>query len=168
VTSNSLDITSEYHKTYNFEGGEKFRDIIKFVIEHFLSTIPITTFNRMGLRYIDECPIPKKDNQTFNDYYNSAFPIERFNIADAVEMVFKTVVKRDASYLRYVESLRKEQGENDYKLIMDFDGFHENVAAATYLDTLDNLHTLISDEFEKSIKQPLLDHMNQPKEDIQK
>lgn len=36
IVSDSMDITSEFHKTYDLDGGEKFRDIIKFVLDAFL------------------------------------------------------------------------------------------------------------------------------------
>ena len=119
VLSDSLNISSQYHKTYNLEGGDKFRDIIKFVLDHFLEIVSIPIINRIGFRYIDECPIPSKDNSTFNSYYKSVFPIERFNLADVNEMDFKTVIKKGKYYLRYIESLQKVGSE--YKLILDFD-----------------------------------------------
>ncbi|MDD5616069.1 MAG: TIGR04255 family protein [Candidatus Methanoperedens sp.] len=101
VMGNSLDITSGYHKTYNLEGGDKFRDIIKLVLDCFLEVTKIPIINRIGLRYIDECPIPSKDNSTFKSYYNSIFPLDRFDLADAQEMAFRTVIKRDKYNLIY-------------------------------------------------------------------
>jgi uncharacterized protein (TIGR04255 family) len=157
VLPNSLDISSQYHKTYNLGRGDKFRDIIKFVVEAFLSVAPVPIFTRIGLRYIDECPIPSKDTDTLRSYYNSAFPLDRFDIADALEMDFKTVVKRADMSIRYVESLQKSG--DAYRLIMDFDGFRENIEPSHYLSVTDDIHTLISDEFERSIKQPVYDYM---------
>jgi len=162
VLSDSLDISSQYHKTYNLEGGDKFRDIIKFVLDHFLEIVSIPIINRIGLRYIDECPIPSKDNSTFNSYYKSVFPIKRFNLADVDEMDFKTVIKKGEYYLRYVESLQKVRDE--YKLILDFDGFANNIDSKDYLVTTDNLHEMIIEEFEKTIKKPVYKYMEQKKE----
>ena len=162
VLSDSLNISSQYHKTYNLEGGDKFRDIIKFVLDHFLEIVSIPIINRIGFRYIDECPIPSKDNSTFNSYYKSVFPIERFNLADVNEMDFKTVIKKGKYYLRYIESLQKVGSE--YKLILDFDGFAKNINSKDYLITTDNLHTMIIEEFEKTIKKPVYQYMEQKKE----
>ncbi len=162
VMNNSLDINSEYHKTYNFEGGDKFRDTIMFVLERFFEIMPIPVINRIGLRYIDECPIPVKDNTTFRAYYNSSFPLDRFNLADTKEMQFHTVVKRGNHFLRYGEILQKT--EKEYKLILDYDGFGENIAQQDYLTVTDDLHTIISEEYQATIKEPVYEYMRQPKE----
>jgi uncharacterized protein (TIGR04255 family) len=157
VLNDSLDITSEYHKTYNLEGGDKFRDIITFVLDHFFEVTSIPIINRIGLRYIDECPIPSKDNSTFRSYYNSSFPLDRFNLADASGMDFKTVVRKGEYHLRYSESLQKINDE--YKLILDFDGFAENIASEDCLKITDDLHTIISEEYERTIKKPVYEYM---------
>lgn len=148
VLSDSLDITSEYHKTYNLEGGDKFRDIIKFVLDRFFEVTSMPIINRIGLRYIDECPIPSKDNSTFKSYYNSIFPLDRFNLADINEMDFKTMIRKGDYYLRYIESLQKV--EDEYKLFLDFDGFAENINPIDYLTVTDDLHTIILEELEKN------------------
>jgi uncharacterized protein (TIGR04255 family) len=162
VLSDSLDISSQYHKTYNLEGGDKFRDIIEFILNRFFEVVSIPIINRIGFRYIDECPIPSKDNSTFRSYYNSIFPLDRFNLVDVNEMDFKTVIKKGEYYLRYVESLQKVGGE--YKLILDFDGFAENINSKDCLTTTDNLHTIILEEYEKTIKEPVYQYMRQKKE----
>lgn len=162
VLSDSLDITSEYHKTYNLEGGDKFRDIIKFVLDRFFEVTSMPIINRIGLRYIDECPIPSKDNSTFKSYYNSIFPLDRFNLADINEMDFKTMIRKGDYYLRYIESLQKV--EDEYKLFLDFDGFAENINPIDYLTVTDDLHTIILEEFEKTIKEPVYKYMRQRKE----
>lgn len=163
VSTNSLDISSQYHKTYNLEGGDKFRDTIKFTLDPFLELTRIPTIKRIGLRYIDECPIPSKDNSTFRSYYNSIFPLDRFDLADVDEMDFKTKVKKDQYYLRYIESLQKKAGDQ-YKLILDFDGFAHNIDSQNYLAITDNLHTMILEEYEKTIKEPVYQYMRQKEE----
>jgi len=163
VLTDSLDITSQYHKTYNLEGGDKFREIIKFVLDCFFEVTSIPVINRIGLRYIDECPLPSKDNDTFRSHYNSIFPVDRFNIAHANEMDFKTVTKKGEYYLRYIESLKKVDSE--YKLILDFDGFAENINPEDYLTVTDDLHTIILEEYEKTIKEPVYKYMRQKKEE---
>jgi len=163
VLSNSLDITSQHHKTYNLGDDDKFRDIIKFVLDTFLKVTAIPIINRIGLRYVDECPVPSKDNKSYKSYYNSAFPLNRFNLADAEEMVSIVKTKRGKHYLRYMESLQKV--DNEYKLILDFDGYAINIKPPEiYLDITDELHAIISDEFEKTIKEPVYEYMRKPKE----
>jgi len=157
IQSDSLDITSSYHKTYNLGEGEKFRDVVKFVIDNFLEETKLPMFSRIGLRYIDECPIPSKDNDTFSSYYNTAFPLVRFDLKDAEEMDFKAKVHRDGHFLRYVESLKKK--DDGYKLLLDFDGSSNNVESKNYLEVSDKLHEIISKEFKKSIKEPVLKYM---------
>lgn len=157
VQTNSLDIVSEHHKTYMMEGADKFRDIIKFSLDNFLSIVPVPVINRIGLRYIDHCPIVKKDNSTFLQYYHSVFPLERFSLETANEMRFATTVVKGKYLLTYMEALQKE--EKKYKLILDFDGYALKVKPQDYLSVTDNLHTLISDTFEETIKEPLKEYM---------
>ncbi len=162
VLSNSLDITSNYHKTYNMENGNKFRDVIELVVSNFFQVVSVPIISRIGLRYIDECPIFSKDNDTFKSYYNSVFPIDRFNLVDAEEMDFKTVIKHGDYYLHYVESLKKV--EDQYKLILDFDSFKTNVNPQNFLQVTDDLHTIISDEYENTITERVKEYMRKPKE----
>ncbi len=162
VLADSLDISSRYHKTYNLGRENKFRDIIEFVLNNFFEVISIPVINRIGLRYIDECPISSKNNDTFKSYYNSTFPLDRFNLADTKELDFKTVVKKGEYYLRYIESLQEIEGQ--YKLILDFDGYAENISPEDYLGVTDNLHEIISEEYERTIKGPVYEYMKQRKE----
>jgi len=157
VLSDSLDITSEYHKTYNLGESDRFRDIIKFTVDNFLEVVSIPTITRIGLRYVDECPLPSKNNETFKSYYDSVFPIDRFSIADANEMFFRTTVKKGDFQLTYMESLQKPKDE--YKLILDFDGFMTNIPSEKYLEVTDKLHEIISDEYERTIKEPVYEYM---------
>jgi len=164
VTMESLDISSTHHKTYKLAGGgDKFRDIIQQVVDSFLEVTKIPIISRVGLRYIDECPIVSKDNDTLKAYYNSAFPLGRFSLEEASEMDVKVVVKKGPYNLRYIESLKKF--EKEYKLIMDFDGYSEKIESKDYLETSDKLHDIISDEFEGSIKEPLISFMRSKEEE---
>lgn len=162
ILTDSLDITSKHHKTYNLEGGDKFREIIEYVLEKFFEIIPIPVVKRIGLRYIDECPIPSKDNSTFKSYYNSVFPLERFDLTNADAMNFRTVFKIREYFLIYAESLQKK--ENEYKLILDFDGFANDISPENCLPVLDELHEIINEEYTKTIKEPVYNFMRQPKE----
>jgi len=159
VQTNRLNIISQYHKTYNLGDSDKFRDVIEFVLDNFFAVTSIPIINRIGLRYIDECPLPAKDNETFRAWYNSVFPIDRFSISDADEMFFRTVVKRGNFHLIYMETLQK-RGE-EYKLILDFDGFAKDISSEDCLRVTDELHRIISEEYEKTIKEPVYEYMRQ-------
>jgi len=163
VLNQSVAIVSQYHKTYNIGGGDNFRDIINYVLSRFFEIISIPIINRIGLRYVNECPIPSKNNESFKSYYNSVFPLDRFNLADADEMIFKTKVKTGDYYLRYSESLKKKKDE--YKLILDFDGSAENINLKDYEKITDELHAIISAEYEDKIKKPVYKYMRKPKEE---
>ncbi len=158
ITTSSLDMVSTSHKTYDLNGGgDKFRDIIEFVVGKFLKLVSIPMINRIGLRYVDECPLPKKDTVTLLNYYNSVLPVQRFPLEDAVEMVAKATVSRKDHQLSYTEVLVKTA--DSHKLLLDFDGFANNVRADMYLTILDQLHLTISAEFERTIKEPVYEYM---------
>ena len=159
LQTNSLDISSQLHKTYNNQNSEnRFRDIIEFVINHFLNITKIPLILRIGLRYIDECPVPSNKTDEFISYYNSTFPVSRFKIEDATEMNFITVAKRGDCFVRYAESF-KLLSDDVYKLILDFDGFANNIQANRCLVTTDKLHDIIAAEFEATIKEPVYRYM---------
>lgn len=158
ILSDSLDISSPYHKTYNLDGGgEKFRDILKFILDNFFGVTGIPIINRIGLRYTDECPVPSLENEPFKSYYNSAFPLDRFNLNSTQEMEFKTVIKKDDLFLRYIESLKIEKDKS--ALILDFDAFAINIPSEDCLSVTDRLHTAIAEEFKKTIKEPVYKYM---------
>jgi len=158
ILSDSLDISSAFHKTYNNPASDiRFRDIIELVLNSFFEVTKIPTVKRIGLRYIDECPIPEKTNKAFKEYYKTTFPLARFKLEHAKEMRFRTVVKRGNYFLTFDESL--EIIDDAYKLILDFDGFTENISPADCLKVSDSLHDLILKEYEKSLKEPVYEYM---------
>jgi len=162
VLTNSLSIQSSHHKTYMKANADRFRDVIKFVMDGFLDITKVPVMNRVGLRYIDECPIPAKENSKFEEWYNTSFPLRRFNIADASEMTFVTVGKRGGYNLRYLEQLQRK--DDAYILNLDFDGFALNIEAGNYLAVTDELYQIIKHEYEATIKEPVLEFMKQKKE----
>jgi len=158
VLTNALSITSEHHITYNNPGyDKKFRDVIEFVLTNFFEVISIPTIKRIGLRYIDECPLPSKDNKTLKEYYNSTFPYDRYPINDATSVFFEIRTKRANHNLTYRERLLKENDE--YKLELDFDGFETNIQSKDFLRVTDELHELIETEYFSIIKEPVKEYM---------
>lgn len=164
ILTNSLDIVSEYHKTYSNEGGEKFREIISYTLDNFFKIFSIPILKRVGLRYIDHCPMPSRNTSEFLAYYNSSFPLKKFNLKDAEIMEFKTIVKRNGCFLGYREFLKTEKDQEI--LILDFDGFAENIKSEKCLNITDKLHEIISNEYENTIKNPVFKYMK--KKEVQK
>ncbi len=164
VYTSSLDMTSIKHKTYanpNHEDG--FRDAIEFAVGNFLEVTGIPLFSRIGLRYIDECPVPGKDTLQFRKYYKTTLCLDRFPLEDALEFQLLARVTRGEHFLTFRESL-KGLGD-EAKLVLDFDGYAEKVRTSEYLSVTDRLHRIILEEFEESIKEPVYKYMRQAPED---
>ena len=151
ITTSSLDMSSEYHKTYKLgeDNSKKFRYVIENVVGTFIDIASLPIINRIGLRYIDHCPLPKKDNATLDAYYKSKFPLDKFEIADAEVMAFQTMMKKGKYNLGYMESLQEIKGEN--KVILDFDGSATDIDASDYLKVTDELHDIISEAYEEQL-----------------
>jgi uncharacterized protein (TIGR04255 family) len=162
VASNQLVLSSERHKSYRLGERDRFRDVIETVTGKFLAVVKLPLVSRIGLRYIDECPIDELSNNRFRECYNSAFPLERFPIDTALSMDFSAATNRDGCNLRYIESL-KPDGPNS-RLVLDFDAWTENIESAKVVEVTDRLHQAISDEFERTVKQPIFEYMRRPKE----
>jgi len=158
VSTNSLSIVSSHHETYrNPTSKKKFRDVIEFVLNNFFNTISVPIVNRIGLLYQDEGPLPAKDNKTLNEFYSSTFPIGRFPINDAETAYFEIVTKRKNHNLIYRERLTKKNEK--YVLMLDFDGFENEVLPKDCLKITDELHEIIEEEYFKTIKEPVKEYM---------
>jgi uncharacterized protein (TIGR04255 family) len=158
IQTNNLVITSHHHITYNNPTAKgKFRDTIKFVLTNFFEVVKIPIIKRIGLRYIDECPLPSKDNATLTRLYKSTFPIRRFPINDAEGVYFSITTKRKNHKLIYQEALIKK--DQDYKLMLDFDGFETDIASSDFLRITDELHKIIEKEYFSIIREPVKVYM---------
>lgn len=157
ITNNSLSITSTMHKTYNNkESQNKFRDIIEFCVSAFEKHIKLPFVNRVGLRYIDECPLFDKTTNTFNNSFNSAINTDKFPIEVTEEYYFKSVKNVGEYNIIYQELLTPQ---SPGIITLDFDGFAMNIEYDNIMETSDKLHNIISSEFENSIKSPIIDYM---------
>lgn len=153
LTNNSLSASSDFHKTYNQGKENTFRGVIEFVVNNFLELTAIPTIKRIGLRYINICPFPAKKEKDFSNYYNSIFPFKKFKIENTENFNFAAVIKKDKYYLRYIESLQEIQGKNEYTL--DLDCYVEEVSSGDYLKNTDDLHEIINNCFDDTIKEPV-------------
>jgi uncharacterized protein (TIGR04255 family) len=157
IATNILVLTSRHHKTYSNPVGNRFRDIISLVTSNLFQIVKIPIIKRVGLRYVDECPLPLKDNDTLTKFYNSTFPSKRFPITDVDNSYFQITTKRKNHNLNFREALVK-RGE-EYKLILDFDGFETQVPSVDLLKITDELHSIIDEEYFSIVKDPLKEYM---------
>ena len=159
LTSSSLSLVSNSHKSYN-QGDQPFRGVIESTLKPFIDSTNIPIIKRIGLRYIDEGPIPENKSDLFKTYYNTAFPLGRFPIENASEMTYAAVAERGRHKLRFVEALQG-MGTNR-KLILDFDAWTENAEPTAILAITDELHEMLWTEFRTCIKDPVLTYMRKP------
>lgn len=145
VNLDRLSIISNEYKSYNQPGDMKFRDIISKVISKFTKKIPVKKFTRIGLRYIDHCPLEEKTTSYFANYYLPIFDMDNYKIEDLIESHSTVRVKRDRFGLLFQCGINKVG--NDYKYIMDFDGYALNVDVSNYLSVTDDLHIMLDNEF---------------------
>jgi uncharacterized protein (TIGR04255 family) len=125
LSSNSLALASASHKSYRHGQEGCFREVIESVTRHFYALTQLPVVNRIGLRYIDECPVFKNSSEGFREYYSTVFPLDRFPLEESLAMVYRVDVRRQSHKLRYVESLQGE-GESR-KLTLDFDAWSEKI-----------------------------------------
>jgi len=163
IHTDSMDISSTHHKTYSHQDEQdRFRDAIEAAVNPFLDLVPIPKIKRIGLRYIDECPVPARNTEAFCSYYNTTFPTGRFTIEDSRRMEFVARVQREDYGLVFREILIMD--EEEPKLVLDTDAFGTDIEARTYLAVTDHLHELVVAEFKRSIREPVYEHMRAPKE----
>lgn len=162
VSSDLLALVSTSHKSYRHGEEGCFRDVIDSVTRLFYALTQVPVVNRIGLRYIDECPVFENSSKGFREHYMTVFPLDRFPLEESVDMDCRVVVRREPHKLRYVESLHGEGRKR--KLILDFDAWSENIEPSTTMEVTDQLHDIISDEFNRTIKEPIREYMRKPVE----
>ena len=72
-------------------------------------------------------------------------------------MYFEVTTKRGSHNLIYREALVKENDQD--KIILDFDGFENQVAFSDLLRVTDELHHIIKNEYFNIVKEPILAYM---------
>lgn len=157
IQSNALAISSTHHKTYDLGEGDKFRGVIQFVMNEFIDFVAIPKISRIGLRYINECPIFSMNTSEFQEYYNSAFPLDKFTLEELTEMLVKATVRKGDYFINYSETLKHVENENI--LVLDYDSYSFNIPTEDYLVVLDALHENINMEFDMSTTDKFKDFM---------
>ena len=160
LTTSTLSLTSNSHKTYNLGDGKRFRDVIEFTCNEFLRLTGIPKILRLGLRYVNECPIFENTTASFKDSYDSTLPVDRFPIESVSEMHSQVVSEQLPYRVRHIERIASDGSVR--KLVLDFDAWAERVPSGGYLETTDALHEIIWNEFSRTIREPVLAHMRQP------
>jgi len=161
LKSDALTVVSERHKTYRQGTEGKFRDAIELVVNSFLQEVTVRRFTRIGLRYIDECPVPEPlTSETFHSWYSTTLPLNRFDLESAEVLEFRAQVRRGTRWLQFAELFRA----GDDRLQLDFDGYAKDVDAENWLAVTDELHDLIWNEYTRCIKEPVYQYMREPKE----
>lgn len=157
LSTNFLSITSSIHKTYNNPDGEfKFRDIIELALESFLGIIPASIdIKRIGLRYIDECPLPKiLNNENYIKLYNTTFKLDRFKIENTPLQQYMVQHRLENGIeIRYLEF------KNEEFVKLDFDASKTNVKSSDCLLITDQLYQAVHNEWEKTITENFKQYM---------
>ena len=154
-----MSIDSTVHKTYNNDGEVKLRELIVFCLDAFKNHVNLPYVNRVGLRYINECPLQEKSTKTYNETIVSGIQTNKFAIENIDEMHVRVIHNvGDGIKLIYQEffdanSILKE------RLNLDIDGFLTNVLFEDCIDVTDKIHSAIEDEFFGTLKEPVLSYM---------
>jgi uncharacterized protein (TIGR04255 family) len=161
ISIKNLVLTSEHHLSYHQGGDDSFRAIIDRVVRCFFEIVQIPVALRVGLRYINECPIFDRNTGRFNDCYSSILPVERFGLERTTAADCAVVTNTEQYHMRHLESLRLVP--NADKLALDLDAWSENVPSEQVMAATDILHEAISAEFNNTVKQPIIEFMRTPK-----
>ena len=90
IKLNSLTIVSERHKAYRHDEGG-FRETIETAVGAFRHHVRIPIVERVGFRYVNECPFPELSNESFRKYFSSCLPIDRFGVAECSALACRVV-----------------------------------------------------------------------------
>ncbi|MBD3405657.1 MAG: TIGR04255 family protein [Candidatus Lokiarchaeota archaeon] len=147
-------VTKEY-KNYS-----EFRENYTFAFNEFTKTTKLQNFNRLGLRYINEIPLPHENNVI--EYILKRFNpiISRSRIEEDAPITFQTEyrVRHDEGLVTLRNNLSFEDGIPKY--IIDIDGYSVEVMTSNQIETIsEKLHNLIVTEFHKNITDKFLESL---------
>jgi uncharacterized protein (TIGR04255 family) len=157
VRQNSLIISSTEFKSYDSYPANKFRDIISQTISKFRKHVPIKNFNRIGLRYIDKCPLDELTNEHFCKFYKPIIDINRYHIEDLIDNLSQIRIRKPPHYLLLQTGIKEINGK--YQYFMDFDGYAQNIDPNNVMEVSDALRAIVHDEFYLNITEDFKDYM---------
>jgi len=161
ISTRNLVLMSEKHTSY-YEGEKSFRSMVEKAVTEFFNLTQLPIVQRVGLRYVNECPLFDKTTETFMQCYNSILPVEKFRLENLSRADCIAVAKSGDMQIQHAESLRLATPTGDI-LVLDLDASTENIASDKVITTTDHLHGMIADEFQNVIKKPILDFMRRGK-----
>jgi uncharacterized protein (TIGR04255 family) len=162
LKSNRLNIISKEYKSYNHPDYPKFRDVIQNIVSKFLTLVPIKKFERIGLRYIDICPLDQKTNEYFEKFYRPNFDINQFKVEDIIENLSFVRIKREPHNLLFKSGIRTDD-KGIYIYFMDFDGYSLNVPSEKFLEVTDDLKRIIYQVYFDNITENFKNYMREDK-----
>lgn len=158
IRSNRLNITSQEYKSYNNpKVDNRFRDLLTEIVPTFLKIVPIKNFSRIGIRYIDHCPLEELSNEYFKSFYIPVIDIDTYKIEDIIENYVSIRTKRDNYYLLFQCGIR--QFEEKYKYYLDYDGYANNIEADNFIGVTDELQKMIKKEYYSNITEEFKQYM---------
>lgn len=159
IQTDSMTLVTKRHTSYRL-AAEPLRDLLASAILSFLEVTGLPTITRLGLRYVDICPLPNRDATTLSAWYAAVMCNHRFPLEDCDELMFRAAINRGNNKLRYIESIGVRNDEP--VVILDFDAWTGSLNAADIMNTTDALHDSILREFELTAREPLLTWMRTP------
>jgi len=160
LKSNRLNIISKEYKSYNHPDYPKFRDVIKNIVSQFLTLVPVKKFERIGLRYIDICPLDQKTNEYFEKFYRPNFDINQFKVEDIIENLSFVRIKREPHNLLFKSGIRTDS-KGIYIYFMDFDGYSLNIPSEKFLEVTDDLKRIIYQVYFDNITEDFKNYMRE-------
>ena len=124
--------------------------------------VPIKNFTRLGIRYIDYCPLEQLENEYFKNFYIPIFDIDRYKLEDILENRILFRVRKNDYQLLFQSAIREI--DDSYKYIMDFDGYAINVEASNFINVTDDLKRLIKNEFISNVTENFKQYMRNTNE----
>ena len=147
---NKLALTSTKYKLWKKTGEIGFKKIINQTYEVFISLVPVTKFNRIGLRYINKVEIEEMSKKWFNDYFIPLFNLRNYDLDTINENYVRlNLMINEQVNLTIQTAFIKENNLNKY--ILDFDAFSTNIDKKDVSERIESLHEVIIKEFHSLI-----------------
>lgn len=123
----------------------------------FLEKVPIKNFSRVGIRYIDYCPLEERNNEYFETFYIPVININKYKIEDIVENHVLIRTKRGNYYLLFQCGIRQFEGK--YQYYLDYDGYANDIGTDNFIVVTDDLQKMIKKEYYSNITEKFKQYM---------
>jgi uncharacterized protein (TIGR04255 family) len=126
-------------------------------MHHFLERVPMKKFSRVGIRYIDRCPLELRTNEYFKNYYNPVINIDKYNVESIQESQVLIRTKMPDYFLLFQCAIK--QVEDKYYYFLDYDGYGNDIEVGKYLAVTDKLQKAIKEEYLNHITEEFKNYM---------